>query len=110
MNFVALYGGDVLGQALTKGPVGERFDVIGFDPRGVGASTPKADCYTDAEYDQGKGFLTINLARVLKGSLLTVDAAQHGIALLGASECVDGVVSDYLIDLKAPPADAHCMA
>lgn len=58
MNFVALYGSDVLGRALTKGPVGERFDVIGFDPRGVGASTPKADCYTDAEYDRGMGFLS----------------------------------------------------
>jgi hypothetical protein len=39
-----------------------------------------------------------------------VDAAQHGIALLGASECVDRVVSDYLIDLETPPADAHCAA
>ena len=64
MSFVALYGGDVLGQALTRGPVGERFDVIGFDPRGVGASTPKADCYADAEYDRGVGFLTNPLPNV----------------------------------------------
>jgi pimeloyl-ACP methyl ester carboxylesterase len=48
----------VLGQPLTKGPVGDRFDVIGFDPRGVGTSTPRADCYTDAEYDRGEGFQT----------------------------------------------------
>jgi pimeloyl-ACP methyl ester carboxylesterase len=50
----------------------------------------------------------INLARTLKGSLLTVDAAQHGVALNGISECVDVIVSDYLINLKTPPADARC--
>ncbi|MEU7645220.1 alpha/beta hydrolase [Streptomyces huasconensis] len=34
-------------------PVAERFDIVGFDPRGVGASTPALDCYTDKEYDAG---------------------------------------------------------
>jgi hypothetical protein len=52
----------------------------------------------------------INLARTLKGSLLTVDAAQHGIALLGQSECVDGVVADYLVNLTTPPHGARCTA
>lgn len=50
----------------------------------------------------------VNLARVLGGSLLTVEGAQHGVAMLGQSACVDGIVSDYLIDLKAPPADTRC--
>ncbi|MFI6278290.1 alpha/beta hydrolase [Streptomyces sp. NPDC050988] len=34
-------------------PVAERFDIVGFDPRGVGSSTPALDCYTDEEYDAG---------------------------------------------------------
>ena len=36
-----------------KSPVAERFDIVGFDPRGVGSSTPSLDCYTDEEYDAG---------------------------------------------------------
>lgn len=38
-----------------SGPVAERFDIVGFDPRGIGASTPSLDCYTDEEYDAGDG-------------------------------------------------------
>jgi pimeloyl-ACP methyl ester carboxylesterase len=38
--------------ALWKGgPVAEQFDIIGFDPRGVGLSSPSVDCYTDDERD-----------------------------------------------------------
>ncbi|MDN5920653.1 MAG: alpha/beta hydrolase [Pseudonocardia sp.] len=31
--------------------LGQRFDLIGFDPRGTGASTPKIDCLDDREND-----------------------------------------------------------
>jgi pimeloyl-ACP methyl ester carboxylesterase len=34
---------------LGEHPITERFDLIGFDPRGVAASTPALDCFTDAE-------------------------------------------------------------
>ncbi|WP_243717484.1 alpha/beta hydrolase [Actinomadura darangshiensis] len=39
--------------AWAKSPITERFDLVGFDPRGVGASKPELDCYTDAERDRG---------------------------------------------------------
>ncbi|WP_424923281.1 alpha/beta hydrolase [Amycolatopsis arida] len=32
-------------------PLGERFDLVGFDPRGVGASEPRVRCLTGAERD-----------------------------------------------------------
>ncbi|RDD84339.1 alpha/beta hydrolase [Streptomyces parvulus] len=35
-------------------PIAKRFDIVGFDPRGTGASTPSLDCYTDKEYDAGE--------------------------------------------------------
>ncbi|MCQ0007314.1 alpha/beta fold hydrolase [Actinomadura madurae] len=39
--------------AWARSPITERFDLVGFDPRGVGASKPVLDCYTDAERDRG---------------------------------------------------------
>ncbi|MFI8528044.1 alpha/beta hydrolase [Promicromonospora sukumoe] len=50
----------------------------------------------------------INMASRLGGSLLTVEGAQHGVALYGGSACVDDVVTDYLVDLRTPPEDARC--
>ncbi|HXV94582.1 MAG TPA: alpha/beta hydrolase [Pseudonocardia sp.] len=34
-----------------SGPLAQRFDLVGFDPRGVAASTPEIDCLTDVERD-----------------------------------------------------------
>jgi pimeloyl-ACP methyl ester carboxylesterase len=35
---------------LADGPLGRRFDLVGFDPRGVGASRPKINCLDDADW------------------------------------------------------------
>jgi pimeloyl-ACP methyl ester carboxylesterase len=40
-----------LSQSLASGEVGRRFDIVGFDPRGVGRSEPAIRCLTGPERD-----------------------------------------------------------
>lgn len=75
MNYVAATAGQWL-----ENPVAERFDIVGFDPRGVGATTPRAECFTDEEYDAGGGF------RV--GSVYDVTSAEEAQEI--ADRCVEG--------------------
>ncbi|GAA5138323.1 alpha/beta hydrolase [Pseudonocardia adelaidensis] len=49
----------------------------------------------------------VDLSKALGGSLLTVDGAQHTVALQG-NRCVDDIVSGYLVDLRTPPDGARC--
>ncbi len=40
-----------LARTVAGTDLGRRFDLVGFDPRGIGASTPRVDCLTGAERD-----------------------------------------------------------
>jgi pimeloyl-ACP methyl ester carboxylesterase len=40
-----------LSSQVASTDLGRRFDLVGFDPRGVGASQPEVNCLTDAERD-----------------------------------------------------------
>src|SRR5690606_39677811 len=40
-----------LADTVSRTELGERFDLVGFDPRGVGASEPQVRCLTDEEWD-----------------------------------------------------------
>ncbi|MCV7191248.1 alpha/beta hydrolase [Mycolicibacterium brumae] len=40
-----------MGSALAGSPINTHFDLVGFDPRGVGYSQPLLRCLTDAEFD-----------------------------------------------------------
>ncbi|HET8957129.1 MAG TPA: alpha/beta fold hydrolase, partial [Microcella sp.] len=50
-GFQATTFGPLVAALWAGGPVTERFDIVGFDPRGVGLSRPAIDCYTDEERD-----------------------------------------------------------
>lgn len=45
---------------IGDGEVARRFDLIGFDPRGVGVSEPTIDCSTDAEVDAERSDLDLD--------------------------------------------------
>jgi pimeloyl-ACP methyl ester carboxylesterase len=62
------------------GPVIERFDIVGFDPRGIGSSTPALDCYTDEEYDAG--------AAPRFGVVYDITGAEQAAEL--AARCAEG--------------------
>ena len=49
----------------------------------------------------------VDLSNQLGGALLTFEGTQHTVALEG-KECVDDIVTRYLIDLTLPPPDARC--
>jgi pimeloyl-ACP methyl ester carboxylesterase len=45
---------------LAGSPIGQRFDLIGFDPRGVGSSTPTIDCLNDPEWEVERADLDVD--------------------------------------------------
>ena len=49
----------------------------------------------------------VDLAKELRGSLLTFNGTQHTVVFQG-NECIDGFASHYLIDGTLPPAAAKC--
>lgn len=49
----------------------------------------------------------VNLATFLRGALLTVDGTQHTAAAEG-HPCIDGIVADYLVELRVPEPGARC--
>ena len=79
-----------IASALEGSPITERFDLIGFDPRGVGASTPAIDCLTDAERDEDRVDID-------------ADSSPAGVALLEAEsqEFVDRCVERNGVELLA---------
>lgn len=46
-------GAIIAAAGLAESPITESFDVVGFDPRGVGSTVPTIDCYSDEEADAG---------------------------------------------------------
>ncbi|MGH3586308.1 MAG: alpha/beta fold hydrolase, partial [Pseudonocardia sp.] len=49
-----------LAPRIAGSPVTKRFDLVGFDPRGVGSSTPTIDCLNDAEWEAERADLDVD--------------------------------------------------
>lgn len=59
-GFSGMSHATLVADTLGEHPVTERFDLVGFDPRGVGASTPSLDCFTDAQREADVTISTLN--------------------------------------------------
>lgn len=70
--------------------IGDRFDIVGFDPRGIGASTPAIRCLTDSERD------------AVRAADLRTDHTEQGVARREqqardfATKCADRTGTDVL--------------
>lgn len=67
----------------------ERFDVVGFDPRGVGASTPQVRCLTDAEFDADRADPKVDMSPEGVARVESVNAAY-------AAKCAERTGADFL--------------
>ncbi|MFE7202601.1 alpha/beta hydrolase [Pseudonocardia alni] len=77
---------------LEGSPLAARFDLIGFDPRGVGASRPVIDCLDDRENDQER-------AKVFADPSPTGVAAAEANAQVFAQRCADKTGADVLAQM-----------
>ena len=96
-TFVSGYGGFI--QGVIDTPKKKHYEIIGFDPRGVGESTPKANCFTDNPLarpgigDNYKG--TFRLA--FGNSYLTYDLAQQkALALACATDDAKHPIMEFM--------------
>ncbi|RZT87025.1 alpha/beta hydrolase family protein [Pseudonocardia sediminis] len=72
--------------------LGQRFDLIGFDPRGTGASLPKIDCLNDRENDQER-------AKVFTDPSPAGVAAAEADSKAYADRCAQRVGTDVLANM-----------
>ena len=104
---------DLAGQ-VSLADLARRFDIVGFDPRGIGSSSPVVGCQTAAERDAERA------------ADLAADPSPAGVSLLEAQERVDNAavtgpeplahvgtrdaVEDNLTTLTLPATGTVCPA
>lgn len=81
-----------LGAAGVADAVNARFDLVGFDPRGVGASRPAVTCLTDAERDAARQVVdrSNTPAEVAAANQRYQTRANDCAARTGAPQGIDG--------------------
>ncbi|ORY71862.1 TAP-like protein-domain-containing protein [Pseudomassariella vexata] len=83
---------------MLAGIVGRNHDIIGFDPRGVGATLPKADCFEVSENWSGVDDRNTALMNRLAWSL-----SGHDVGLVNSSNVAIGK-----IDVRSRAAAQQC--
>jgi len=70
----------------------QSFDLVGLDPRGVGASRPAVSCQTDAEWDafRATAWRTRSQAEVDAANAALKTIAENCVSRTGADEGIDG--------------------
>jgi pimeloyl-ACP methyl ester carboxylesterase len=81
-----------MGETLADTDITRRFDLVGFDPRGVGHSTPQVRCRSDAEFDayRREPMTDYSEAGVARIELLYQNMAQG---------CIDKTGLDFLANV-----------
>jgi pimeloyl-ACP methyl ester carboxylesterase len=87
VDAVAQMGPGLAGTELTR-----RFDLVGFDPRGVGHSTPQVRCRTDAEFDAYRRDPMVDYSPA-------GDAHIESVYQQIAQGCVDRMGRDFLANV-----------
>ena len=82
---------------LGRSPIGRSFDLVGFDPRGVGHSTPQLRCRTDADFD---AFRRDPMVDYSPAGVAHIDAVNRGIA----QECLQKMGRGFLANVGTSSA------
>lgn len=81
-----------MGAALANTEIGRRFDLVGFDPRGVGHSTPQVRCRSDAEFDAYRREPMVDYS---PDGVARIEQLYKNVAQL----CVDKTGMDFLANV-----------
>ncbi|MGK2866605.1 MAG: alpha/beta hydrolase [Mycobacterium sp.] len=81
-----------MGTALAASPIGQQFDLVGFDPRGVGYSTPQLRCRTDAEFD---AYRAEPMADYSPAGVAHIEEVYRSFA----QSCVDSMGPEFLANI-----------
>jgi pimeloyl-ACP methyl ester carboxylesterase len=78
-----------LADSLSDGPITEHFDLVGFDPRGVGHSTPELRCLSDSEQDAWRRLALVDYS---PAGVAAIEALNRDMA----QKCTDRMGKAFL--------------